>query len=191
VYIDTKLCKIAVYALQIRFVPVSGLSGDNVVDRSTTAAPQLSQWYSGPTFLQCIDAFTAAPRLVLKPLRLICTDVSTTGKGVLVSGRITQGRLQVGDRVLVMPLGDIATVQKLDKGGASSQTSRAGDAVEVLLTGVDASRVAVGSCVCKAKTPIPVAYKIEAQVSTLDALSVPLIRYMQCITYIYIYITIK
>jgi translation elongation factor EF-1alpha len=76
-----------------------------------------------------------------------------------------------------MPLADIATVQKLDRSGVSSQTSRAGDAVEVLLTGVDASRVTVGCCVCKAKTPIPVAYKIEAQVSTLDALGVPLIRY--------------
>ena len=33
------------------FVPCSGLTGENLVDRK---CPELTSWYSGPTLLECI-----------------------------------------------------------------------------------------------------------------------------------------
>ncbi|KAG5178193.1 P-loop containing nucleoside triphosphate hydrolase protein [Tribonema minus] len=165
---------VARHFLQVRFVPVSGLSGENVAALSSDCP--LSTWYRGDTFLQAIDRFTAAPRAVLKPMRMVCSDIAPTGKGVVVSGRLLQGRLQQGNRVLVMPIGDLATASRVEKGGAQPGPARAGDSVEVTLTGVDVTRMVPGSCLCKARSPVPVAEKLEAQVATLDALAVPLIR---------------
>eukprot|EP00611_Tribonema_gayanum_P020561 TRINITY_DN3768_c0_g2_i2.p1 TRINITY_DN3768_c0_g2~~TRINITY_DN3768_c0_g2_i2.p1 ORF type:complete len:342 (+),score=77.97 TRINITY_DN3768_c0_g2_i2:438-1463(+) len=172
--VEPFLRQIGFKAGKVRFVPVSGLSGENVATLSSDCP--LSTWYRGNTFLQAIDRFTAAPRAVLKPMRMVCSDIAPTGKGVVVSGRLLQGRLQQGNRVLVMPIGDLATASRVEKGGAQPGPARAGDSVEVTLTGVDVTRMVPGSCLCKARTPVPVAEKLEAQVATLDALAVPLIR---------------
>lgn len=36
----------------IKYVPCSGLAGENLTERSTVA--EFQQWYSGPTFLEVI-----------------------------------------------------------------------------------------------------------------------------------------
>lgn len=63
---------------QIRYVPASGLSGENVSKRDPDGA--LSSWYDGPTLLQAIDAFSPAPKATDKPFRMCVADVSSAGK---------------------------------------------------------------------------------------------------------------
>jgi elongation factor 1 alpha-like protein len=48
---------------RIRFVPLSGLTGENVKDKRD---PQLLAWYKGPTLLEAIDGFQPANRHVGK-----------------------------------------------------------------------------------------------------------------------------
>eukprot|EP00611_Tribonema_gayanum_P020562 TRINITY_DN3768_c0_g2_i3.p1 TRINITY_DN3768_c0_g2~~TRINITY_DN3768_c0_g2_i3.p1 ORF type:complete len:507 (+),score=147.21 TRINITY_DN3768_c0_g2_i3:22-1521(+) len=66
--VEPFLRQIGFKAGKVRFVPVSGLSGENVATLSSDCP--LSTWYRGNTFLQAIDRFTAAPRAVLKPMRM-------------------------------------------------------------------------------------------------------------------------
>ncbi len=47
------------------FIPVSGMTGENIVER----APRLP-WYSGPTVLEALDAFTPEPAPVDAPFRM-------------------------------------------------------------------------------------------------------------------------
>lgn len=48
-----------------------------------------------------------------------------------MSGRVVQGRLRSGDKVVVMPLEDPATAARLERNGAPARTARAGDNAEV------------------------------------------------------------
>ena len=123
-------------AKRVRFVPVSGLTGENMgndndsanrtssINKSaaaqTNSNAQLKKWYSGPTLIDAIDKFTPAQRHVDKPLRFIVVDVFSEGKGVTASGRVAQGTLRVGETVAVQPLGDHAAVSRIEHGSASS-----------------------------------------------------------------------
>jgi signal recognition particle receptor subunit beta len=53
---------------RIRFVPLSGLTGENVKDCTDAT---LKSWYHGPTLLQAIDSFQAANRHVGESNRLL------------------------------------------------------------------------------------------------------------------------
>lgn len=46
---------------RIRFIPVSGLTGENV---KASKEPLLSQWYKGPTLLEAMDTFIPAQRTI-------------------------------------------------------------------------------------------------------------------------------
>ena len=47
---------------RIRFVPVSGLTGENVKQVSQAASQKLHSWYKGPTLLEAINSFQPAKR---------------------------------------------------------------------------------------------------------------------------------
>lgn len=65
-------------AVQVRFLPASGLSAENVSKR--TEGGPLSSWYDGPTLLEAIDSFQAAPRATDKAFRMCVADVTSSGK---------------------------------------------------------------------------------------------------------------
>jgi elongation factor 1 alpha-like protein len=53
---------------RIKFVPISGLTGENIKTRKDQ---ELSNWYKGPTLLEAVDSFLPANRAVEKPPRFI------------------------------------------------------------------------------------------------------------------------
>lgn len=109
---------------QIKFVPVSGLSGVNV-NRNDEGNGEdwkaLRKWYSGPTLVEALDSFNPAKREFDKPLRVTVSDVSSEGKNVSVRGRVAQGFVRMGDTILVLPVGDDATVVRVDREKAVNQ----------------------------------------------------------------------
>ena len=81
---------------QIKFVPVSGLTGVNV-NRDDESMVEGEAWkalrelYKGPTLVEALDRFNPAKREFEKPLRVTETYVSSEGKYVSVWGRVAQG----------------------------------------------------------------------------------------------------
>lgn len=176
-------------AKRVRFVPVSGLNGDNV--NNSESKSQLFNWYKGPSLIDAIDNFKPAQRNVDKPLRFVATDVFGEGKGMTVSGRVVQGTVKVGDIVVVYPIGDRAVVNNIDHGSAFSgrsigsipnssaadrKTAVAGDSVDIVLPDIDISRVSPGAVICPVGKPVPLKRKILAQIVVMDNLSVPIIN---------------
>lgn len=111
---------------RIRFVPVSGLTGVNVVSNGKKEDEEgwkmLQQWYKGPTLIEALNSFMPAKREFEKPLRCIVTDVSSEGKAVTVRGRIVQGFMRSGDGVALLPVGDEANVSRVEKGKATKES---------------------------------------------------------------------
>ena len=110
---------------KITFVPVSGLTGVNVSKEGKIEDEEgwktLRTWYKGPTLVEALDGFTPAKRDFEKPLRLIVTDVSSEGKNVTVRGRVVQGFVRMGDGVVVLPVGDEASVVRVERGKAAKE----------------------------------------------------------------------
>ena len=84
---------------KIRFVPVSGWTGDNLKEKSDKMP-----WYDGPTLIEALDEFEIPPKPLDKPLRIPVQDVySITGVGTVPVGRVETGVLNTGDTVVFMP----------------------------------------------------------------------------------------
>jgi elongation factor 1 alpha-like protein len=119
-----------------------------------------------------------------KPLRFIVTDIYAEGKGVIARGRVVQGFLQVGERLVVVPIGDTATVNKLEHlqpPSADAPNERlaigmAGDTVELVLTGIDLMRISVGNILVNANARVPISKKAKVRLLIMDPLAVPIIR---------------
>ncbi|CAJ1987786.1 elongation factor 1-alpha [Leishmania donovani] len=59
---------------KVRFIPISGWQGDNMIERSDNMP-----WYKGPTLLDALDMLEPPVRPVDKPLRLPLQDVYKIG----------------------------------------------------------------------------------------------------------------
>jgi len=174
---------------RIRFIPISGLNGINIKEKpTTTTVPKLASWYTGPTLLEAIDTFEPAKRNSEKPLRVILTDVYVEGKGVTTRGRIVQGVVQASDKLVVLPIGDQATVTRIEHGalGAADGDSpidrnkyaTAGDTVEIVLNGIDVARLSPGCVLSHPHLSLrpPVKRKCVAKILVMKQLGVPIIR---------------
>ena len=91
----------------VRFVPMSALEGDMVVDRGDAPA-----WYDGPTLLQILE--TAEVPHARSPARRSAFRCSTSRRPTATlprgyMGRIESGAIAVGDRVTALPSGVTTT----------------------------------------------------------------------------------
>ncbi len=95
------------------FIPVAGREGDNVATRSSAMG-----WYSGPTVLEILDAFTPEAQPVAKVFRMPVQDVyKFTAQGDdrrIIAGTVETGRIQVGDEVVFYPSGKRGRVKTLE-----------------------------------------------------------------------------
>ncbi|XP_021184707.2 protein HBS1 [Helicoverpa armigera] len=147
----------------VTYVPCSGLTGENLVKPPTEA--ELLQWYNGPCLLDVIDKFNVPERPVSKPLRLSINDVyKGTGSGFCVAGRIENGVINKGDKVLVCPTKEMAEVRNISINEMTSNVAFAGDQVSVTLSGVDMQNVSVGYVLSDPIQQVPVTTRFEARI---------------------------
>lgn len=163
--IKTKICH---FLRQVGFkesdvvcVPCSGFSGDNLVQPS----PNLSAWYTGPTLLSAIDAFKAPERLVDKPFRMFISDIyKGQASGICCAGRVEAGLVLKEDKILIMPLQEVATVKSVQQDELSVASAFAGDHCSLVLMGPDQASLSNGMVLCDPQNPIPVSKRFEARI---------------------------
>ncbi|KAF5288081.1 hypothetical protein FQR65_LT12131 [Abscondita terminalis] len=158
----------------VTFVPCSGLTGQNLVDKPTEI--ELVDWYNGPCLLDVIDNFRSPERPISKPFRLSINDVfKGTGSNFCVSGRLETGNLCIGDRVLVCPSRESAIVKALAIEEVPQQTAFAGDQVSVTLSGIEMQNVSIGYILCDPQNPVQIASKFQARIVVFNV-SVPITK---------------
>jgi len=93
------LTKTGYKAETIPFVPLSGWTGDNLIEKSSNM-----KWYKGDTLLETLDKLTPPKRFEKKPLRIPIQDVyKINGCGTVPVGRVETGTLRIGDKVVFAP----------------------------------------------------------------------------------------
>ncbi|KAF9189708.1 HBS1-like protein [Haplosporangium sp. Z 767] len=171
----------------LRFIPCSGFTGENLVQRSKpgqicngsavsdAAVPdsvasvvEMFAWYKGPTLVETIDKLEAPTRAVEKPFRMSVTDVFKGTGGVSAAGRLEAGHIQVGEAVMIMPGSEMAVVKSMEVNDEPTRWAAAGDSVLLTLSGIDVLQVSNGSVLCSRETPIPVTTHFAAQIVVFD-----------------------
>jgi sulfate adenylyltransferase large subunit len=95
--------------VEVHFVPVSALKGDNVV-HATDAMP----WYAGPSLLELLEALPSALETSSAPFRFPVQRVlrpDHTFRGF--AGQIASGTVRRGDEIAVFPSGRSAKIERV------------------------------------------------------------------------------
>jgi sulfate adenylyltransferase subunit 1 len=125
----------------ITAIPLSALTGDNVVDKSTN-----TPWYSGPTLIDLLESLSVYDESHSAPFRfpvqLVARHNGHAAKDFRgYMGRIESGVVNVGDTLVVQPSGQSATVKEIVTFDGSLQSATAGQSVTLVLNEyVDVSR---------------------------------------------------
>ena len=136
--------------VDVRYLPLSALEGDNVVDRS-----EQLDWYTGPTLVELLEQapseqlnIESAARL---PVQWVCRPAQSDFRGY--AGRLEAGTLAVGDDVVVLPGGLRSRVTRIAIGEAELQLAVAGQSVMVSLA--DERDVSRGDTIVRADESAP------------------------------------
>lgn len=156
---------------KIIYLPLSGLSGENLTTKSSS--PNLS-WFKGPCLIDIIDTLEPSFRDIQKPLRLCIMDSYRLQHGSIqgncVSGKLEGGVIKNHDRVVLLPTHIKATVKQIEKNGQHVSRAVAGDNVDISLKDVsgDFTLVMPGHVLCCEQFPVPVCTRFHVKVMVYD-----------------------
>ncbi len=131
----------------VRYVPMSALEGDMIVDRGTSMP-----WYEGPTLLEILEnagtSHSETPthhEVFRMPVQLVCRPQDSANpelhdyRGFM--GRISSGVVRPGDEVVALPSGQRSTVTHVEIGGIDISEGVAEQSVTIRLADeIDISR---------------------------------------------------
>ncbi len=135
--------------LDIRFVPLSALEGDNVASQSANMP-----WYSGPTLLEVLETVEIQRVVESQPLRFPVQYVNRPNLDFRgFSGTVASGTVQVGQRLKVLPSGVESSVARIVTFDGDLQEAAAGEAITLVLKDeIDISR---GDLLVDAQASLP------------------------------------
>jgi sulfate adenylyltransferase subunit 1 len=156
-------------ARDIRFIPMSALNGDMLVDRLENMS-----WYTGETLLEMLEDAPAADEEQNAefrfPVQFVCRPHASADadlhdfRGFM--GRIESGEIAVGDAVTVLPNGYQSKVKAIQIGEEQLQSAQTEQSVTILLEDeIDTSR---GDMIVKTDSKIEPVKQIEAHVCWLS-----------------------
>jgi len=135
--------------LDIRFVPLSALEGDNVASQSASMP-----WYSGPTLLELLETVEIQRVVDTQPMRFPVQYVNRPNLDFRgFSGTLASGSVQVGQRVKVLPSGVESTIARIVTFDGDLTEAGAGEAITLVLKDeIDISR---GDLLVDARESLP------------------------------------
>lgn len=156
-------------ARDIKFIPMSALNGDMLVDRLDSMP-----WYTGETLLELLEAAPAAHTEQSEefrfPVQFVCRPQDSANhdlhdfRGFM--GRVESGEIAVGDAVTVLPNGYQSKVKQILLGDMQLQSAQTEQSVTLLLADeIDTSR---GDMIVKTGAAIEPVKQIEAHVCWLS-----------------------
>jgi elongation factor Tu len=146
-------------------VPVVRVSALKALEGDAAAADQIME------LMAAVDSYVPEPvRDVDKPFLMPIEDVFTiTGRGTVVTGKVEQGQVKVGEEIEIVGLRDTqkTTVTGVEMFRKLLDSGQAGDNIGALLRGIDKDKVQRGQVLAKPKSITPHT-EFEAQVYVLS-----------------------
>ncbi|MEI7909927.1 MAG: GTP-binding protein [Verrucomicrobiota bacterium] len=157
--------------VEITFIPISALNGDNIVDKSVNMP-----WFSGPTLLYHLENVYVAGeenhvearfpvQWVIRPM----SDEWHDFRGY--AGRVAGGVFKPGDAVTVLPSGFTTRIKAIHS--PTGELSEAFAPQSVCLTLTEEIDISRGDMLVKANNPPQVGQDIEAMVCWFSSRAMP------------------
>jgi elongation factor 1-alpha len=159
------LAKVGFKPKKIKFVPISGWTGDNMIEKSAN-----TPWYKGPCLLEALDQIKPPKRPSDKPLRLPLQDVYKIGGiGTVPVGRVETGVIKPGMVVQIAPSGVTTEVKSVEMHHESMPQAVPGDNVGFNVKNVSVKEIRRGNVASDSKNdPALGCQSFEAQVIVLN-----------------------
>jgi sulfate adenylyltransferase subunit 1 len=150
----------------VRFIPLSALEGDMVVERGANLS-----WYDGPTLLELLEDASPArdggPEPFRFPVQWVCRPQTLEHhdfRGYM--GRVESGEIRVGDAVQVLPSGHTTRVKELRLHDAALARAVSEQSVTILLE--DELDISRGDLLVRAGEAPEPARKVDAMLCWLS-----------------------
>jgi sulfate adenylyltransferase subunit 1 len=151
----------------VRYIPISALDGDNIVDKSKRFT-----WYVGESLLHVLenievekDVNQTHPRFPVQYVIRPQTEDLHDYRGY--AGKITSGLYKKGDKVVIQPSGIESTIKLIEKDGVETEEAVAHQSVVIHLEDdVDVSR---GDLIVKRENPPKLSQQLEVFLCWMDS----------------------
>jgi sulfate adenylyltransferase large subunit len=152
------------------FVPVSALSGDNVV-HPTAAMP----WYTGPALLELLESVPAAEAGASDPFRLAVQRVLRPNQNFRgFAGQIAAGTIRPGDPIMVLPSRRTSRVDRIVTFDGDLDGAHAPQSVTLTLT--DELDISRGDLLVSPESPAITTTRFTASLVWMDEQPLDLTR---------------
>ena len=157
----------------IKFFPVSGLTGDNLVKPiSSTNA----KWYDGPTLVELIDLLEPPQRAIDAPVRFVINDVSKNPvnghQGINLYGKLETGIISVKSEYIILPSGKKETIKTIALNKKKVDFITPGQQAELLFSinknAKEEYAIEPGNILSSEKFPIACIKKFKAHIKTYE-----------------------
>lgn len=117
---------------QIDFIPLSGLSGNNVIKRESIDD---FNWYKGPSLIEYLEdieiSTSTTDEITKEPFNLVINDIIEATNEVQIIGKIISGSISNGDAIKILPLDQTLKITKLKNDGKTVEFGIKGEIVEL------------------------------------------------------------
>ena len=159
---------------EVKFIPISGLSGANVKDE--VAESECSWWRksytsgenntTAPTLMSLLDTLEIQGRDANAPLRIPVLD-RYTDRGTIAMGKVESGIIKPGMKITVMPTGNKYKVDEVWANEDPVDGARPGENVLVKINGARTEDIRKGYVLCT-NPPCRAVDKIICQIAITD-----------------------
>lgn len=147
---------------QATAIPLSALTGDNVVERS-----QQMPFFQGPALLEYLETLPILPPESGKPFRFPVQCVLRPNQSFRgFAGRVGGGVVRTGDPIVVLPSGLTTTVASIVTADGALEQAQQGDSV--VLTLADERDISRGDLLAHPESAPPVVHRFSAMVCVLS-----------------------
>lgn len=166
------------YAIKrdVRFLPISGLSGDNILREVSEAT---CPWWKGlystgqhntttPTLLSTLDSLVISGRDPEAPLRIPCVD-RYFERGCVILGKVEAGTIRIGDDILIAPTRKIAKVDAIYVEEKKVRFAKPGENILIKIA-VNVEDVQRGFVLCHPLSPCRAVREVKVQLAMVDLL---------------------
>jgi len=150
---------------KVPFVPLSGWTGDNMMEKSDKMS-----WWKGPTLIEALDSIEEPKRPIEKPLRIPVQDVYKIGGiGTVPVGRVETGILKPNQVVTFAPSGLSAEVKSIEMHHQMLEQAIPGDNIGFNVRGLSVKDIKRGYVAGDSKNDPPLeAESFVAQIIVLQ-----------------------
>lgn len=161
----------------IKFIPISGLSGDNVLNE---VKPEKCPWWKGlytsgahntttPSLISTLDNLSITGRNADGPLRIPCLD-RYFERGCVVLGKVESGTIRIDDEIVIAPTRKRAKVDAIYIGDVKVRSAKPGENILLKFSSINVEDIQKGFVICLPTNICPAVISIKAQLALMDLL---------------------